>query len=222
MTDGTQKKERFKDRISRLMDENDAAQQSHHKAFMSIIDSFNGAAEADRPALTEKLEAASQEGRRLSQQMRDLREQERNPPWTPLTELLRYASKYKEVEKLLADGTMIKMVNDEGVPILAQSCYAGDERMAMLLIARGADVNMKGEDDLTPLHYATFKDNVGIVKKLLKAGADINARTTAGDGIRDIATYNDAEEVLKLLDKMDRQQAVQAKKKPAAKAPKPK
>ena len=222
MTDAAPKKERFKDRIHRLMDENDAAQTRHHKEFMSIIDSFNGAAEADKPALTAKLEAASQEARRLSQQMRDLREEERNPPWQPLLELLRYQKNYAAVDKMLADGTIMKMVNDEGVPLLAQPCYTGDERMATLLIARGADVNMPGEDNLTPLLYATFKDNVGIVKKLLKASADITTRTTVGDGIRDIATYNDAEKVLELLDKIDRQAAAKAKKKPAPKPAKPK
>lgn len=170
----------------------------------ALRDAFQKAATpAEKEDLQKKKDAAWELSRELNRQSRELEEQEKNPPWAELSKQLLYAN-YAKVEELTRDGKLIKLANEELVPLLAQPAYAGDEKIAELLIARGANVNLPGHDNLTPLLFSVMKDNASIFKKLLKAGADISAHTDQGDGVRELAKYNGAENVLKFLKAMDR------------------
>lgn len=205
----------FYDRLKKQQKELDDKSISTLDAYIELTKAFAAAAAPQQKELQEKVDAAWEENRAVEKQIRALRELERNPPWGELQKQLLYAN-YAKVEELTRDGTLIKLANEELVPLLGQPAYAGDEKIADLLIARGANVKLPGHDNLTPLLLSVMKDNAGIFKKLLKAGADITDRTTQGDGVKELAEYNDATEVQKVLKTLDK------KTKPAAKKANPK
>jgi ankyrin repeat protein len=122
-----------------------------------------------------------------------------NPPWTPLLRAL-ISGDLAAVIKHSDNGRAIPDLNREGVALLMQPAYAGDEKIVDYLLSKGADPNIGNSiEGLSALSMAAMKDNVSIFKKLLQAGADPDIRTTAGDTLINLATYNGSEGVLKVL-----------------------
>lgn len=145
-----------------------------------------------------------------------LREKEENPPWIELSRNLLYAN-YKMVEELTRDGKLIRLMNEEGVSILGQPAYAGDDRIAKLMIERGANLETAGgELRETPLQTSVYKDNAGVFKMLVKAGADTTVLNGAGKSLREMAEQYGADDILGELDKMGRKGAQKPAKKKTA------
>lgn len=144
-----------------------------------------------------------------------------NPPWKPLLYALMGGDGHlQEVIKHTNNGKDIPMLNREGVALLMQPAYAGDEKILDFLLSKGADPNIdNSKEGLSALSMAAMKDHVSIFKKLLKAGADPSICTRQGDTLINIATYNDAEGVLKILKNKSSMTRLtnQAKTKPAPK-----
>src|SRR5690242_2939654 len=91
----------------------------------ALRDAFQKAATpAEKEDLQKKKDAAWELSRELNRQSRELEEQKKNPPWAELSKQLLYAN-YAKVEELTRDGKLIKLANEELVPLLAQPAYAG-------------------------------------------------------------------------------------------------
>lgn len=184
----------------------------------ALREAFKTAAEDQKQAVQAKLDANEKTMEALFNKSEALDQKEMNPPWIKLSEALLYAD-YNKVEELSRDGTLIKLMNEELVPILGQPAYAGDDKIAKLMIERGAALETTGgEMRETALQTSIYKDNVGVFKMLVKAGANTAVLNAEGKNLRRMAEEYGATDILSELDKMDRK----AKKKAAPKAAKPK
>lgn len=75
------------------------------------------------------------------------------------------------------------------------------EKNINLLVAKGAKINLQDASGITLLETAVYQDNEQLVKALLDNGADVNLKNYDGQSPLDIATNNNAENVLPLLKK---------------------
>lgn len=85
---------------------------------------------------------------------------------------LSYISDANMLDRLIASGTNINMVDSQGLTALHHATSNFLEQSATLLLKSGADPNVADNQGNTPLHYAS---NVDIIDTLLKSGAGIDA-----------------------------------------------
>lgn len=97
-----------------------------------------------------------------------------------LYEAIEYAD-YKKVQKLIAAGADVNMVDENSdTPLMVAACD-GLDRIVKILIAAGADVNASASCGWSPLMYAIMNRHGASVKLLIEAGANVNITDTDGD-----------------------------------------
>jgi len=82
------------------------------------------------------------------------------------------------VERLIAAGAEVDVVNDYGSRPLLEAAVIGNVDVIRALLAAGADVDVKGADGETPLMVVARSSNVDAARLLIEHGADVNARET--------------------------------------------
>jgi ankyrin repeat protein len=108
------------------------------------------------------------------------------------------------------DLEMVQVLLDYGVDANAQNnprctpldCVSrNDPRVARLLIERGADPNLRGWSGFTPLHHALERGKIEMARVLIEHGARVEVKDDEGMTPLDIASGEQREEIIKLLDR---------------------
>jgi hypothetical protein len=106
------------------------------------------------------------------------------------------------VQVLLEYGVDPNAQNEYGhTPLIfASSGDRVDTRVARLLIERGADQNIPNREGSTPLHRALEYGNIEIARLLIEHGANVDVKDDEGRTPLDVASGEQREEIIKLLE----------------------
>ncbi len=86
----------------------------------------------------------------------------------------------KEVERLIAAGADVSLVNHYGASPMQEGAAAGDAVILSLLLRAGADVESPNAEGQTALMAVARTGNVEAAKLLLRKGANVNAKERWG------------------------------------------
>lgn len=103
---------------------------------------------------------------------------------------------FEECKRLLALGTDINCVNNDGMTALHQACIDDNLEMVKFLIEQGADLDATDNDGWTPLHAASSCGHVSVTEALLDAGADPRIINNDCELASDIADTEEVEELI--------------------------
>jgi len=107
-----------------------------------------------------------------------------------------------EMLKLLLENGADPGVGDENdYTVLHAAASMSDMEAIDLLLEYNADINIKDSYGETPIFETVYEDNAVTFKHLVEKGANLMIVNDEGDTIKDLAKYNDATEILKILNK---------------------
>lgn len=118
--------------------------------------------------------------------------------WSPI-HTLGLSGQIQDMDKLLANGLDVDMVDKDGFTALHKAIIGKKEPVISHLLRKGASPHLRDQDGATPLHYAVQVGAMQTVKLLIKYDVDVNVADNEGWTPLHIAMQSRSRNIAKVL-----------------------